>query len=928
MSELHEQIRSAFEFGTPVPEIPKYITNNIKYNLFDWQKEALEYFLINEDKEKTESYIHLMFNMATGTGKTLIMASLILYYYQKGYRHFIFFVNQNNIVDKTENNFINNTHNKYLFTDKIDFDGKMVNIKKVNNFSNNTNDIEIKFTTIQKLYNDIHIEKEDNLTIGELYKKDIVMLADEAHHLNTNTNKQQNKLDFNLKLKENASKEEIERKGWEYTVREFILKKNGQQSNNILLEFTATIPTEINVVKKYKNKTIYKFGLKDFLQKGYTKEINLIGSTFNKKERILHALLFHWYRHKIAFKNNIHNFKPVILFRSKTIEESKNDYQFFLNLIKKIDIKDFVFLENIKNKIIENNSPYEQGKSRTEDVLKFIENKRVRYSEMINFIKDNFQKRNLIITNSEDKSAKGERGGEKTTEGQNKLLNNLEDKNNHIRAIFTVKRLTEGWDVLNLFDIVRLYEGQNVGGTHKGRTPETTIQEKQLIGRGVRYFPFPFKDNQKNKRKFDNDLKNELRILEELYYYTYDDPNDKAKHNYIIELKAELRKDGYIDDGKIVKAFDLKQEFKSLYFYKKVKIWQNEQIDNPDKQKENLKNLAKDFFSAYKISGIALSEDWMKSLNNEEEIQRLVLKDKELKSINKTFKCFEYHIFRKAINIKSQKENSFYRFNNLKEILKIESIDDLLDDKFFGNFKINIIAERKIDFETINNDEKLKIILKFLNDIENKLKSYIKPKIGTKEFKAYKFSDIFGKERIKSIDKKTAERSEYMASQLKNEDWYILNDFIGTEEEIELIKFIQERIGNLKDRYEEYYLLRNEEVYKIYDFQEGRGFQPDFLLFLKSEKNNISYQIFIEPKGKQYLGEKKDDDDKIKKAFEYGKEGWKESFLKEITSAFGDKNILKAENKKYKLFGLPFFNSSDEYRNKFEKKFGEQFLRI
>jgi type III restriction enzyme len=30
-----------------------------------------------------------------------------------------------------------------------------------------------------------------------------------------------------------------------------------------------------------------------------------------------------------------------------------------------------------------------------------------------------------------------------------------------------VDKLNEGWDVLNLFDIVRLYEGQNTGGSNK-----------------------------------------------------------------------------------------------------------------------------------------------------------------------------------------------------------------------------------------------------------------------------------------------------------------------------------------------------------------------------------------------------------------------------------------------------------------------------
>ena len=76
-----------------------------------------------------------MFNMATGSGKTFLMGALILYYYKKGYRNFIFFVHRSNIVDKTENNFIDKNHTKYLFKDKIIIDDKVVNIRKVEKFS-------------------------------------------------------------------------------------------------------------------------------------------------------------------------------------------------------------------------------------------------------------------------------------------------------------------------------------------------------------------------------------------------------------------------------------------------------------------------------------------------------------------------------------------------------------------------------------------------------------------------------------------------------------------------------------------------------------------------------------------------------------------------------------------------------------------------
>jgi type III restriction enzyme len=228
MSELFKQIESAIEFGTQVPKIPQYISNNLKYDFFDWQKEAFEYFLLNENKKNLEKKTtHLMFNMATGTGKTLLMAATILYYYKQGYRHFIFFVNANNIVDKTENNFIDNTHTKYLFKEKIVIDDKTVNIKKVDTFSENPQNIEIKFTSIQKLYNDIHIQKENQTTLDDLHKLNIVMLADEAHHLNTNTrNNGKTEELFHKEITGQTGEAEIERKGWEHTVIELILNKN------------------------------------------------------------------------------------------------------------------------------------------------------------------------------------------------------------------------------------------------------------------------------------------------------------------------------------------------------------------------------------------------------------------------------------------------------------------------------------------------------------------------------------------------------------------------------------------------------------------------------------------------------------------------------------------------------------------------------
>ena len=84
-------------------------------------------------------------------------------------------------------------------------------------------------------------------------------------------------------------------------------------------------------------------------------------------------------------------------------------------------------------------------------------------------------------------------------------LNTLEERNNEIRVIFAVDKLNEGWDVLNLFDIVRLYDTRDGKGNKVGKT---TMQEAQLIGRGARYFPFIAPEQPEavpEKRKYDRD---------------------------------------------------------------------------------------------------------------------------------------------------------------------------------------------------------------------------------------------------------------------------------------------------------------------------------------------------------------------------------------------------------------------------------------
>jgi type III restriction enzyme len=69
------------------------------------------------------------------------------------------------------------------------------------------------------------------------------------------------------------------------------------------------------------------------------------------------------------------------------------------------------------------------------------------------------------------------------------------------------------------------------------------------------------------------------------------------------------------------------------------------------------------------------------------------------------------------------------------------------------------------------------------------------------------------------------------------------------------------------------------------------------VLFLREKTGKLlTYQVFIEPKGK-YLEEH---------------DQWKKDFLKEIREEFADKVLKIDGDSKYRLIGAPFYNNQDE----------------
>jgi len=124
-SFLYEDLDTFSRWGNLNKDIPDYVKDNLnpKFELRPYQVEAFSRFFhcFGKDFPGKQTPLHLLFNMATGSGKTLIMAGLILYLYEQGYRNFLFFVNSTNIIEKTKENFLNPLSSKFLFADQLRF---------------------------------------------------------------------------------------------------------------------------------------------------------------------------------------------------------------------------------------------------------------------------------------------------------------------------------------------------------------------------------------------------------------------------------------------------------------------------------------------------------------------------------------------------------------------------------------------------------------------------------------------------------------------------------------------------------------------------------------------------------------------------------------------------------------------------------------
>ena len=775
--------------------------------------------------------------MATGSGKTLIMAGLILYLYEKGYRNFLFFVNSTNIIEKTKDNFLNPLSPKYLFNETIHFGTVRVGVTPVPNFEGvNENNINICFTTIQQLHIDLNTQKENGLTYEDFKDEKIVLLADEAHHINTSTKAGQELLI-----------------SWENTVERIF----DQNPDNLLLEFTATLDyTHRSLADKYRNKVLYKYDLRQFRNDGYSKDVYIVQADFEEKDRIIQALILNQYKQEVAAKHPI-TLKPVILFKAqKTIAQSKENKDRFHNIVENLSAED---IRRIRDK---SNLPL------VKSAFTFFDENHITPNQLAERLRREFEKSRCISVN--DDMEKGDRQIQ---------LNTLENRNNRIRAIFAVQKLNEGWDVLNLFDIVRCYTTRDAKA---GKPGKTTVAEAQLIGRGARYFPFVTDDNpDPYRRKFDKNLTAELRVLEELHYHSVNDSR------YISEIRAALVDEGMLDEGTVEKPLKLKSPFKETDFYKHGIIYINERVENGN---ESVRSFADIGVSSrnyhYSLAtGRGTSEA---VLDDSSDVQQIV----EAGQRNIPVRDIPFHVVRTAVV-----RNPFFAFESLKTYFPhVKSIREFIEaGEYLGGLSITLQGDERY---VLSNETYLAAMTGLLHQIASELRQNITEYKGTETFKPNGVSSIFTDKTLKLVE--GSERADGDEQLVSNREWYVFNANYGTSEEKDFVRMLDAQMDELKGKYDGIYLVRNERHFKIYNFDDGEGFEPDFVLFLREKNGNtLIRQIFIEPKGKYLQAHEK----------------WKEDFLEKIKEKFSGE-VLKFKTQsgtqKYRLIGVPFYDNQDE----------------
>ena len=532
------------EFDTDKIQIITFINKNLAFNLRHYQEKALyvfQYFMGLPKEDYFKSQIIENFNdheipfysfeMATGSGKTLLMAAKILNLYKKGIRDFLIITPNTPIYQKTINNFTLDDR-RCVFSPETGLKFSLVtgdSYKDKTSHYNDEDDIHVYVFNIQKFFERIsdkqdeskgqaythrpleesYWKDEHNNTISFvdfLRKKKLAIITDEAHHY------------------QNKKSEEV--------IKELLPE--------MVLEYTATALEDVK--DKKKQKIIYKYSIKEFIGQKYGKKIRALGYaglverstnqvTDADKKKIILSLLCHLVKKQVLKGTKQ---KPIILLRSRQVEHSVN------------------LLDYIHNELIEDeqniNEVLETSKHEKAPITKL-------FWEWFSKIK--FDKEKLI--NEFNKICKNSFRIDSENKNDTEIIEQWDTiEDNKYEIVVYVRMLDEGIDINNIYLLTVLSDSDS--------SIKTNV--KQAIGRGVRLYkeqrefdevPDNMKkqsenlylicDKNRNFEKFIEDMRTEMGLSKEEFSHDVEETEkeDKPEIDKIKHLDISVMKLRYVD---------------------------------------------------------------------------------------------------------------------------------------------------------------------------------------------------------------------------------------------------------------------------------------------------------------------------------------------------------------------------------------------
>ena len=327
-------------------------------------------------------------------------------------------------------------------------------------------------------------------------------------------------------------------------------------------------------------------------------------------------------------------------------------------------------------------------------------------------------------------------------------------------------------------------------------------------------------------------------------------------------------------------------------------------------QIECKKNKIKNNIVPYTCSGGQSREDVLfeNNVSNQTLNQKIIkLKDLPHNIVYKAYRSFYSTLsfdilFDKFPNLKSQKEF-------------------LLSEDYLGGISICFnYGLREPDINDYYN-----ACLKVMNNISTYVQKIEVMYRGTKEFKPVSISKLLSKPIVRQISDDRLQGNAYGEGisqsdlrvpeqyrlDISSKDWYVYDDNKGTSEEKKFVSYFNSMIETLKKEYDEIYLIRNELVVKLYSFNDGGRFEPDYFLIMKHKKQNDRTDylcVFIEPKGEHLLLNDK----------------WKNDFLLELENNAIPVKVY-ADDNDYRIWGMPFYNESAT-KTEFDKYLKDKLL--